>query len=203
MKKIGFYGGTFDPIHYGHINLAISLLEAHGLDEILFCPAAVSPHKVAEPPIASGSHRLQMVELALEDVPRCNVLDKEIERGGSSFTIDTVKSLIEKSKNENEKVQYYLILGEDALPGLHRWKDVDELFSLAPPLVGARGENFTITSAALPPMIAKIIEEGWTEIPILSMSSTLIRNRLKKRLYCGHLVPEDVLDYIYEKELYL
>jgi nicotinate-nucleotide adenylyltransferase len=203
MKKIGFLGGTFDPVHFGHLNLAMSLLEMHQLDEVIFSPAHVSPHKISEPPLVSGAHRLRMTELAIAPIAQFSLYDKEVERGGSSFTIDTIRSLVEKSKQAEEKVQYYLLLGEDALPSLHRWKAIDELFALAPPLVGCRGENFTLTASILPPMIAKLIEEGWTEIPLFSLSSSMLRKRLKKRLYCGHLMPVDVLDYIYENELYL
>ncbi len=202
MKKKGFFGGTFDPIHDGHINLALTLMEKHGLDEVLFSPAYISPHKAQSPPVASPQDRLQMTELAIAPIPQFSLYHKEVERGGNSFTIDTVKELIRKSQEEGQAVKYYLILGEDAIPTFHRWKEVDELISLAPPLVGCRGESYSLPSATLPPLITKTIEEGWTEILMMLISSTQLRNRIKKRLYCGHLIPREVLDFIYEHELY-
>ena len=203
MKKIGFLGGTFDPIHYGHINLALSLLESHKLDEILFCPAYVSPHKAQSPPVAPPNARIEMTQLAIDPIPQFSLYHKEVERGGSSFTIDTIKDLISRSEEEGEDNKYFLILGEDALPTLHRWKEVDELLTLVTPLVGCRGESTVMTVVTLPPFIVKTIEEGWTEIPMMAISSTLIRKRLKNRLYCGHLLSREVLDFIHKNELYL
>ncbi len=203
MKKIGFFGGTFDPIHVGHINLAISLLEIHKLDEILFCPAYVSPHKAQSPPVAPPEMRIEMVQMAIDPIPQFSLYLREVERGGSSFTIDTIKDLIERSKEEGQNNEYKLILGEDALPTLHRWKDVDELLTLVHPLVGCRGESTTMTAVTLPPFIIKTVEEGGTEIPVMAISSTMIRKRLKKSLYCGHLLSREVLDFIHQNELYL
>lgn len=203
MKKIGFFGGTFDPIHFGHINLALAMLEKHKLDEILFCPAYISPHKVLTPPEAPPNIRIEMTQLAIDPIPQLSLYHKEVERGGSSFTIDTMKDLILHSKEAGEDNKYFLILGEKVLPTLHRWKDVDELLALAPPLVGCRGEGAPMTAVTLPPFAVKALEEGWTEIPMMAISSTMIRNRLKNGLYCGHLISREVLDFIYQNELYL
>lgn len=200
-RKIGFFGGTFDPIHTGHINLALSILEGCKLDEILFCPAYVSPHKAQSPPIAPPELRLEMVQRAIDPIPQFSLCRKEVERGGSSFTIDTLKDLLETAK-EDEK-EYYLILGEKVLPTLHRWKEVEELLALAPPRVGGCKEGAAKVAVTLPPFIVKTIEEEWTEIPTLEISSTMIRNRLKNGLYCGHLLSREVLDFIQQNELYL
>lgn len=199
MKKIGFFGGTFDPIHFGHINLALCLMELHRLDEVLFSPAYISPHKVQSPPVASPQMRLEMTARAIGAIPQFSLYPQEVERGGSSFTVDTIKDLIGRSKDK-----YYLLLGEDALPALHRWKGINELLTLASPLIASRKERALLpTSATLSPSLIKTIEEGWTEIPMLDISSTTIRNRLKKELYCGHLLPPEVLDFISENEYYL
>lgn len=170
LIKIGFFGGTFDPIHFGHIELAIWALETQGLDEVLFCPTSLSPFKADHLPHASAHHRLAMVKLAIESIPKMRVSDYEIGNQGPSYTVDTIRHLLKVNP-----ANYHLILGEDALKGIGKWKEPDELLSLAPPLVGARA---------------------------LKISSTAVRERLKKRLYCGHLVPEKVLAYIYDNKLY-
>lgn len=170
MKKtIGFFGGSFDPIHFGHISLAVELLEAHRLDEILFCPAFCSPFKTATPPIASPQHRLAILKLAL-DHPQFKITTLELDRAGCSYTIDTIKAL------QTGGIQFRLILSDEAAAHLDQWKETEELIRLAPPLIGPRK---------------------------IDISSTEIRARLKKKLYCGHLVPAKALEYIQRHQLYL
>jgi len=166
MKKVGFFGGSFDPIHFGHLQLAVELLES-GLDEILFCPAYCSPFKIKEPPI-EGRHRLEMIRRAIFEIPNCRVTAIELERKEPSFTVDTLRML-------NHDVQYRLILTEESAKHLDKWKEPEEIVRMAPPIIGKR---------------------------IFPISSTEIRARLKKKLYCGHLVPKVALDYIEEHELY-
>ncbi len=95
MRKIGFLGGTFDPIHIGHINLAIELSEAHHLSEVLFCPSFCSPFKTAFPPKANPLHRAAMVRAAIQDIPSFRYISLEIEKSGVSYTIDTLRRLKE------------------------------------------------------------------------------------------------------------
>lgn len=166
MKKIGFFGGSFDPIHFGHIGLAVDLLEKYHLDEILFCPTFCSPFKTDNPPKETAFHRLKMVELAL-DHPQFKICTLEIYRQGPSYTIDTLREL--------KGLDLRLLLSEESARNLSRWRDYEEIIQLAPPLIGAR-EN--------------------------KISSTEIRERLKKRLYCSHLIPAKALDYIMENALY-
>ncbi|MGB7978761.1 MAG: nicotinate-nucleotide adenylyltransferase [Chlamydiales bacterium] len=167
-KRIGFFGGTFDPIHFGHIAFAIQLMEEHGLDEVLFCPAFCSPFKLAEPPVARPDQRLAMLQLAL-DHPAFKLATLELDRGGPSYTIDTLRAL------QSPGVEFRLLLSDEAAAHLDQWKETQELVRLAPPLIGRR------------------------EIPI---SSTGIRMRLKKKLYCAHLVPAKTLEYIERYRLY-
>jgi nicotinate-nucleotide adenylyltransferase len=161
MKKIGFFGGSFDPIHFGHLHLAIDMLEKHGLDEVLFCPAFCSPFKIDRPPIASGEERLQMLKLVLADIPQFRVTPIEIERHQPSYTVETLRKL--------PKAEYRLILTKESAATFTKWKEPEEIKRLAPLLIGERA------------------------FPI---SSSEIRERLKKKLYCGHLVPEKALAYI-------
>lgn len=194
-KRIGFFGGTFDPIHLGHLNLAVNLLEIVRLDEILFSPANISPGKSVTPPLASKKDRRRMTELAIADMPAFSLYERELEREGPSYTIDTIKQLLK----ENPKDVFFLILGEDVLAGLPKWKDVDELLKIVPPLVGTR-PNDGIPD--LPSKIHQRIEEGRVEIPVMEISSTALRERLLQKKYCGHWIPRKVLDYIHEKGLY-
>jgi len=200
-KKIGLFGGSFDPVHFGHLHLALEMLEKHGLDQVIFAPANISPFKKQAPPHTGASDRLEMVRLAIEPVRHFSLVRWEIEREGPSYTIDTVKKMYEEADQKGEAWKLHLILGEDALEGLPKWKDAEALVRLAPPLTGSRTGSAHSFSGYSKEMAA-IVEEGITKIPILEISSTAIRDRLKKKMFCGHLVPGLVLDYIYSHSLY-
>lgn len=198
LKKIGFFGGTFDPIHFGHINLVIELLEAHHLDEVLFCPANFSPHKEDSPIKASSKQRKEMIAIAIESIASFSLLDLELDRKGPSFTIDTLRHLQKMRPHE----ELHLILGEDQLPGIDRWKDIEELIQMATPLIGSRFGDFFINIPGISSGSAKLLHKGMTKIPLMDISSTYLRERLKKQRYCGHLIPPKVLDYIYQHQIY-
>jgi len=189
MREIGFFGGSFDPIHFGHINLALQMLEIHGLAEVLFCPAFCSPFKSENPPIASPRDRLAMLKLALAKIPQFRIISLEIDRGGSSYTVDTIRKL------EKEGDQLRLILSADAAVHFNRWKEPEALMHLAPPLIGVR------KGVAIEDLPEKL-KKGLTPTKIMEISSTEVRERLKKKLYCGHLVPGKALDYIRIHGLY-
>lgn len=193
MKKIGFFGGTFDPIHIGHINVGVRVLEAGLVDQILFSPARISPTKGEEPPVAPCNHRLNMLQLALEDVPGCDPYDEEIKKEGPSYTIDALKGI---------KGEIRLIVAEDAAYGFDAWKEIDTLLEMAPPIVAVRHGFDREKLNRLSDKIKLKVEEGMIKIPAMDVSSTDIRERLKKRLYCGHLLSGKVLDYIHQNTLY-
>lgn len=193
MKKIGFFGGTFDPIHSGHINVGVRILEAGLVDQILYSPARISPTKGEAPPIAPCHHRLNMLQLALEDVPGCDLYDEEIKKEGPSYTIDALKGI---------KGELRLIVAEDAAYGFDQWKDIEQLLEMAPPIIAIRHGFNREKLNHLPDSIKWKIEKGTIQIPAMDISSTEIRERLKKRLYCGHLLPGKVLDYIHQNTLY-
>lgn len=196
-QVFGFLGGTFDPIHFGHLNLAIEMLEKHKLDRIFFCPASHSPEKIDQP-IASADQRFTMVRLAIEPISSFSVTNLELQRSGPSYTIETIRQL----KMEYPEADFHLILGEDLLKGLTNWKDVEVLFQLAPPLVGSRHQSLSVTWKLFSRFKKKICE-GFTPIPLLDISSSALRKRLKEGAYCGHLIPAKVLDYIERNHLYL
>lgn len=198
MKKIGFFGGSFDPIHLGHLNLAIQILEAHNLDQIFFCPTSQSPHKKETPPLASKEQRRAMVVAAIAPLPKFTFLDMEIQRADPNYTIDSIRKLMET----DGKKQYHLILGEDSLKEFHKWKEVEELVVLAPPLVGTRGENSGDLPKTLPKSVLTAVKKGYTKISNMEISSTEIRSRLQLGLYCGHLLPAKVGEYINQNQLY-
>ncbi len=197
-KKIGFFGGSFDPIHLGHLNLAIEIAERHKLDEVYFCPTGQSPFKKAQPPIAKKEDRRAMVTAAISPLSQFTLLDLELQKSDPCYTIDTIRTLIAM----NSKKNYFLILGEDILDGFHTWRDIDELVKLATPLIGSRDKKSFIKPKGMTPALSSSIEKGITPIPILEISSTEIRARLQKGLYCGHLLPAKVWDYIQQHQLY-
>lgn len=197
MKRIGLYGGSFDPVHFGHISFAIEMLEKHALDEVWFILAKKNPLKSDFP--ANASHRLKMLEIALEPLSYFVVKDDELKRASPSYTIDTVESIVADHSSGN---QFFFLIGKDALCGFNRWHRVKELISLVPILIGERSCDALLEKDAYDPEIHEALSKGTTKIRLLDINSTEIRQRISNCLYCGHLVPEKVLDYIYNNGLY-
>jgi nicotinate-nucleotide adenylyltransferase len=182
--KIAIYGGTFDPIHHGHLILARQALEELNLDLVTFVPAAESPFK-ANHQSASAEHRLQMVKLAIENEPGFVVDSLEIDRGGVSFSIDTVLAIQKKFPDS----ELFFLLGEDNADQLAQWHRYGELEKLVRFIVLSR------TNKRLPkhyPVIRRHFE----------ISSTELRNRVANRQQITYLVPEAVLRYIQDHNLY-
>lgn len=201
-KKFGFFGGSFDPIHLGHLHLAIEIAERHKLDEVYFCPTGQSPFKKAQPPIAKKEDRRAMVTAAISPLPQFTLLDLELQKSSPCYTIDTIRALLTIDQQNKVKRNYFLLLGEDALAQFHAWREVDQLIKLAPPLIGSRDKKSFSKPKGLTPALSSIIEKGLTPIPMIEISSTEIRARLQKGLYCGHLLPAKVWDYIQQHQLY-
>lgn len=199
VEKIGFFGGTFDPIHIGHLNLLIELKEKCYLDRVLVCPAQVSPTKRDNPPLVMAEHRLKMVELALSDLEGVEVSEIELSLPPPSYTIETINHFLKKEGKDKE---VYLLMSEEAASMIDAWKEPEKLLTLASPLIGTRHGYDRSHFEALPTSIKVKLEKGRVQISAMDISSTNIRKRLQKGLYCGHLVPAKVLDYIYENRLY-
>lgn len=185
LRRIGFYGGTFDPIHFGHLNLAVNLMEAQNLDEVWLCPAWINPHKQGDN-TAPALHRLKMVQLAIEGVAGFKVIEDEIVRQGASYTVETLRRL----KAENPDVEFYLLLGDDTALHFFDWKEPQAILELATPLVGSRDE-------VIPSRLGISVAT-----PLFDISATDIRKRLSQNKFCGHLLPQKVIDYIGENALY-
>lgn len=194
MLKIGIMGGSFDPPHKAHLEIANAACEALGLYEIFFIPAFTAPLK-PNPHIASFDDRLEMLKIALKKFgKKYRILEIEKERGGISYSVDTVKLLREKIKD----ARFFWIIGTDQLLSLHKWHNIEELATLASFAVAKRGnekmENHNL------PNYAKI-----EVVPFepMEVSSTEIRENLKKGNFENDFVDENVLNYIKEKKLYI
>lgn len=184
LQKIGLYGGSFDPIHHGHLILARQALESLGLDRVLFIPAGISPHKLDRPP-APAELRGRMVAASVQDEPGLGWDDCEIRREGPSFAIDTVREMAARFPGS----EIYYFIGEDNLAALHTWKDIAELRALVKFVVMSRGG--TSVSPGFP-VISRQID----------ISSTDIRNRIAGGLSVRYLLPQAVGDLITRHQLY-
>ncbi len=204
--KIGIFGGTFDPIHVGHLRAAEEVREALGLKRVLFVLSARPPHKggVAHAP---AEDRWEMLRRALGGNPHFEACDVELRREGLSYSIDTVRELSRKLQAE-----CYFIVGEDSFRGIQTWKDWQQLLELCPFIVMRR------TEADLTPFLKTLgyreRGEGRFEtrrgtplllLPVtpIRVSATLIRNLIKRGQSIRYLVPDPVREYILEKHLYL
>lgn len=184
--RIGLYGGSFDPIHFGHLLLARDAVEQLDLDRILFIPANHSPHK-PEVRITPGPIRLQMVRAAIAGEPRFEADDRELRRPPPSYTIDTVRELIA----ERPGAEFTYLIGADNLALLDTWREIDALRELVRFAVLARDETVTAPDPRMP-VIRRRIE----------ISSTEIRNRIANGEGVRYLVPIEVEAIIRLHHLY-
>ncbi|NGZ73764.1 nicotinate-nucleotide adenylyltransferase [Saccharibacillus alkalitolerans] len=185
--KIGIMGGTFDPIHIGHLVAAETVREGLGLDEVWFMPSHIPPHK-AEAGF-SGEERMHMVELAIGTQPAFRTLDIELRRGGVSYTVDTMSELAGKYPD----ARFHFIIGTDMVNYLPKWERIEELAGLTRfAAVGRAG--YELDKEHLPAAVAEVID--YFDMPQLELSSTEIRGRLKKGRSTRYLVPEKVHDYL-------
>ncbi len=190
MKRIGLFGGTFDPIHLGHLLIAQTATEELGLDQLYFIPAATSPFK-RDYAITPGNTRLQMLRLALAGKTNWFVDDQEIRRGGISYTIITVRNYVKQFPN----AELFYILGSDQARTLYQWKDVDELIRLTKFAVFLRpGEDPNALPTNIPITVIKSIQ--------ISISATTIRNRVKENKPIDFYVLPQVAELIRAKNLY-
>lgn len=200
MRKIGIMGGTFDPIHIGHLIAAERSMEACGLEEVWLIPNAGPPLK-AHSPGAAPEHRLAMAELAAQNHPHFRVVDAELQRGGTSYTYDTIRELEREASN----TAFHLIIGTDRIRDLPRWHRIEELAAKVRFIGLDRPEDGTQRDAedelaALPYPLRKRVVIA--PMPQLDISSTAIRNRIRSGLSVRYLVPDSVNDYLMEKGLY-
>lgn len=194
MKKIGIMGGTFDPIHLGHLLAAETALEACGLDEVWFIPSAGPPMKLGDPG-ADGASRLEMVKMATAPHPRFKAVDLELQRGGVSYSYDTVKDLRERYPD----FSFAYIIGSDRINDLQHWHRSEELAELVT-FIGVERPDEAADTEALPAYLRDRLVLA--VMPQIGISSTDIRQRRLKGNSIRYLVTENVYEYIAEKGLY-
>lgn len=192
--KIGIMGGTFDPIHLGHLIAAESAREAVGLDEVWFMPTFIPPHK-PNPPKASAEMRLAMVQLAVADHPAFRAVDYEIVRGGTSYTVDTVQMLNEKHPD----ISFYYLIGADMVMYLPKWVRIEEIIQ-GVSFIGLQRPGFEVELVQLPQNLADKVQIAL--MPQIDISSTVIRERIRLGQSTRYRVCEKVRDYMEANRLY-
>ncbi|MCH4170611.1 MAG: nicotinate-nucleotide adenylyltransferase [Lactobacillus sp.] len=187
-RQVGILGGTFNPPHLGHLVMADQVMKQLALEKVLFMPDSQPPH-VDEKQTISGELRQAMVERAIFDNLNFELETAELQRGGISYTYDTIKIL----KQRHPDTDYYFIIGGDMVAYLPKWHRIDELVKLVR-FVGVRRRDFSVHTPY--PVI-------WVDSPLIDISSSMIRQRVVNHQSIHYLVPEGVENYIYEKGLYL
>ena len=180
VERVGIFGGTFDPVHFGHLILAEAALEELDLDRIIFVPAGLSPFKTQRPPMASAALRLEMLRAAVAGESRFEIDDRELRREGPSYTIDSVTEMF----GDHPGVRFIYLIGTDNLHDLDRWHRIRELRNLVDFAILDREGSYT-----LPPDLPVVRRR-------IDLSSTEIRSRLAAGLSIRFMVPEAVYDII-------
>ena len=191
--KLCLFGGTFDPPHVGHLIIAETIKESERFDRIVFVPASNPPHK--ERGISPIEDRLEMLRLTLVNNDNFDVSDIEIERGGISYTVETVKETKEKFSLTSKDL--YFLIGSDSLLDFHSWKEYESILNECRVIIALR-PGFR-PSRIDPEILSQI---RFANIPQIEVSSSQIRRRVKSGLTIRYMVPDPVRDYISEKDLY-
>jgi nicotinate-nucleotide adenylyltransferase len=190
--RIGVMGGTFDPIHHGHLVAASEVGHFYSLDEVIFVPTG-QPWQKEGRQVSAAEDRYLMTVIATASNPRFSVSRVDIDRPGPTYTIDTLRDL---RRLRGPDAKFFFITGADALEQLMTWQDVDELFELAH-FVGCTRPGHRLSGAGLPDGRVSLIE-----IPALAISSTLCRERAAKGVPIWYLVPDGIVQYISKRGLY-
>ena len=197
--KLGIFGGTFDPIHNGHLVIAEHVRVTMGLERVLFIPAG-QPWFKANCPVTEAQHRLEMVRLAVVDNPRFEVSDIEVLREGPTYTVDTLSALCEEM---GEAVEFYVILGTDALNEFHRWRSPETVLDMAMVVGVARPEADVVDREALESIRCGASGEiVFVYGPRVDISAAAVRKRMVDGLPVDELIPQVVHNYIERHGLY-
>ncbi len=197
--RLGILGGTFDPIHNGHLDLAQSAQRALNLDKVLFVPAGRPPHK-KDASVTSSLHRLKMIELAIADRPCFAVSRVDLDRPGPHYTVDTVARL--KTDNNLDAETCFFIIGSDSLEALPTWHAPERLLGLCRLAVGHRPgyrPDLADLTSLLPDLPERIT---WVEMPANPISSTALRQQIARDEDVTGLIPSAVVAYIQQMGLY-
>lgn len=195
-RKIGIMGGTFNPIHNGHVALADAAYKTFSLDKVLFMPSGNSYMKQH---VLDNSKRVSMVSKAIESISYFELSTIEVERFGNTYTSETLQQLTQ----QNPDVQYYFIMGADSLFHIEKWKDPEIIFQLSTLICMVRDDY---NMADIKKKGAELAQRGadilYLNMPKIDISSTDIRNRVKLHQSISELVPEKVEKYILQEHLY-
>jgi len=191
-QRIGVMGGTFDPIHHGHLVAASEVGHFFSLDEVIFVPTG-QPWQKNGRKVSPAEDRYLMTVIATASNPRFSVSRVDIDRPGETYTIDTLRDLREQRGPDAE---FYFITGADALAMMISWRDADELFSMAR-FVGCTRPGHQLTLPDLPSERISLVE-----IPALAISSTECRDRVRDGNPIWYLVPDGIVQYISKRKLY-
>lgn len=191
--KVGIMGGTFDPLHIGHMMAAEAARDTYALEEVWFMPSHIPPHKHEAG--ATGKERLEMVGDAIQGHSAFRLLDWEVSRGGVSYTIETVRGL----QGDYPEHDFYFIIGADMVQYLPKWQGIEELVQRLTFIgVGRPGTPLDLT--LLPANIAQRVLLA--DMPMVDISSTMLRNRAAEGRSIRYMVPEPVFDYVQRSGLY-
>ncbi|UNK20005.1 nicotinate-nucleotide adenylyltransferase [Paenibacillus sp. N3/727] len=191
--KVGIMGGTFDPIHIGHMLAAEAARDVYQLDEVWFMPSHIPPHKLESG--ATGQIRLEMTSEAVSGHPSFRTLDFEIERGGVSYTVDTVTEL----RRAYPHIEFTFIIGADMVNYLPKWHRIDELAGMLH-FIGVNRPGSSLDVNLLPSFLQKVVKIA--DMPLVDISSTLIRKRVAAGESIRYMVPDRVYDYIVRSGIY-
>lgn len=199
--KIGIMGGSFNPIHMGHLMMCEYMRSELALEKVLFIPTGHAPHKPDYS--VSAEERLEMVGLAVEDNPKFEVTDIEVRCQDTTYSVDTLKQL----KEIYPEAEFYFFLGSDILEDLKTWKKFDELAQLAIFAVAVRPGFASVTMTTIKREIRILKTEYKAKIrlidtPLLEISSTTLRERIAKNLSVKYFLPDAVTNYIEKKRFY-
>jgi nicotinate-nucleotide adenylyltransferase len=189
--RLGVMGGTFDPIHHGHLVAASEVQSRFGLDEVVFVPTG-QPWQKDDRKVSVAEHRYLMTVVATASNPRFTVSRVDIDRPGPTYTIDTLRDL----HGERPEAELFFITGADALAQILSWKDADELFELAH-FVGVTRPGYVLSESGLPRDRVTL-----QEVPAMAISSTDCRTRVERSEPVWYLVPDGVVQYINKYRLY-
>lgn len=197
--RIGIYGGTFDPVHFGHLLLAETCRETCRLDRVIFIPAGVPPHKPGRE-LTAGPLRADMLEFAVAGHPAFSVDRSEIKRSGPSYTVETLRDL----RQQHPTDELFFLMGADSLAEFHLWKNPAEIAALAGLIVVNRGRP-------APPALATLVGElgaaavsriEWITMPAIEISASDLRNRARHGRSLRYLTPRAVERFIVEHRVY-
>ena len=199
--RLGLFGGSFDPVHFGHLRLAEQCRAQARLDEVWLTPSAVQPHKLGGPR-ASALDRLRMLELAVADIPALSVSRLEIDRGGVSYTVDTLRAI----QAAHLHAELFLLMGADTLRDLPNWREPAAICRLATPLVvhraGAPPPDFDVLAPLVSADRLAQIRALEVEMPAVDISSTEIRERVARGESIEGMTPRAVVELISKHQLY-